>query len=49
MKKYLVGVISALAGVLVLKLAYRKGVKDGAKFTMSLTELLATEEDEEES
>ena len=45
MNKYLAGVISGLVGVLALKIAYRKGVKDGFKFTKSLTELL--EEDEE--
>ena len=49
MKKYLIGALSGLAGVLALKIAYRKGVKDGFKFTTNLTELLLSEEETEES
>lgn len=49
MKKYLVGVISGLAGVLALKIAYRKGVKDGFKFTTKVIELCQSEEETEES
>lgn len=46
MNKYLVGVISGLAGVLALKIAYRKGVKDGVKFSEKLAELIFSEDEE---
>lgn len=46
MNKYLVGVISGLAGVLALKIAYRKGVKDGVKFSKNLAELILSEDEE---
>lgn len=47
MSKYLIGALSGLAGMLALKIAYRKGVKDGFKFTTALTELVQSEETEE--
>lgn len=47
MKKYLIGALCSLTGMLALKIAYRKGVKDGFKFTTQLTELIQSEEDEE--
>ena len=47
MRKYLIGALGGLAGMLALKIAYRKGVKDGFKFTTRLTELFQSEEDGE--
>lgn len=47
MSKYLIGAIGGLAGMLALKIAYRKGVKDGVKFSKNLAELILCEEDEE--
>ena len=47
MNKYLVGAISGLIGMLALKVAYRKGVKDGVKFSKNLAELIFTEDEEE--
>lgn len=46
MKKYLVGAIGGIASMLVFKLVYRKGVRDGIKFSEGLVELIS-EVDEE--
>lgn len=48
MNKYLVGAIGGIIGMLALKVAYRKGVKDGVKFAKGLVDLI-NDEDEEES
>lgn len=47
MNKYLVGAIGSIVGMLALKVAYRKGVKDGVKFTKNLVDLLDSEDEEE--
>ena len=48
MKKYLVGMFGALAGVLALKVAHRRGFKDGVKTSLSFMKFMEEQNEKTE-